>query len=78
MADRSKIPHGVGAGFVYDEHPYRYVGDPITSPPWDERIPGRQIVKRVGKRAAGRELDGRTWDEYPDTTSTSLPAGGGR
>ena len=20
---------------------------------------------RVGKKAAGRELDGRTWDEYP-------------
>jgi protein gp37 len=22
--------------------------------------------RRVGKKAAGRELDGRTWDEYPD------------
>lgn len=22
-------------------------------------------IRRVGKRAAGRELDGRTWDEYP-------------
>jgi hypothetical protein len=21
---------------------------------------------RVGKRRAGRELDGRTWDEYPE------------
>lgn len=63
-------PYSIGAGFVYDEHPFRRVGDPITSPPWDERIPGRQIVKRVGKRAAGRELDGRTWDEYPHT---SLP-----
>jgi len=20
---------------------------------------------RIGKKAAGRELDGRTWDEYP-------------
>lgn len=25
----------------------------------------RQIMRRVGKKAAGRELDGRTWDEYP-------------
>lgn len=24
-------------------------------------------LRRVGKRAAGRELDGRTWDEYPRT-----------
>lgn len=22
-------------------------------------------MRRIGKRAAGRELDGRTWDEYP-------------
>lgn len=30
------------------------------------RIDGTQhIVSRVGKKAAGRELDGRTWDEYP-------------
>jgi protein gp37 len=58
-------PYGVGAGSAYNEHPYRYIGDPITSPPWDDRLPGRRVVKRVGKRAAGRELDGRTWDEYP-------------
>lgn len=33
------------------------------SDPWVE---GRDtIVSRVGKRRAGRELDGRTWDEYP-------------
>lgn len=25
----------------------------------------REVIERVGKRAAGRELDGRTWDEYP-------------
>jgi protein gp37 len=24
------------------------------------------LVARVGKKAAGRELDGRTWDEFPD------------
>lgn len=30
---------------------------------------GRQTpesMSRVGKKAAGRELDGRTWDEYPE------------
>ncbi|MEU4558576.1 phage Gp37/Gp68 family protein [Actinoplanes sp. NPDC023936] len=34
--------------------------------------PGKEIraypgalIQRVGKKAAGRELDGRTWDEYP-------------
>jgi protein gp37 len=26
---------------------------------------GRTLVTRVGKKAAGRLLDGRTWDEYP-------------
>ncbi|WP_267294011.1 phage Gp37/Gp68 family protein [Mycobacterium hackensackense] len=27
--------------------------------------PGSQGMRRVGKKAAGRELDGRTWDEFP-------------
>lgn len=27
---------------------------------------GRTIVARVGKKAAGRLLDGRTWDEFPE------------
>jgi protein gp37 len=25
---------------------------------------------RVGKKAAGRELDGRTWDEYPQAVAS--------
>jgi protein gp37 len=25
----------------------------------------RELMERVGKKAAGRELDGRTWDEWP-------------
>ena len=29
----------------------------------------RRQYLRVGKKAAGRELDGRTWDEYPEVTS---------
>lgn len=28
------------------------------------------IVSRVGKKAAGRALDGRTWDEFPRTAGT--------
>ena len=36
---------------------------------WGEWAPGDSgagnHVTRVGKRAAGRELDGRTWDQYP-------------
>jgi protein gp37 len=32
-------------------------------------IEWRRIMCRVGKKAAGRELDGRTWDEYPEAAS---------
>jgi protein gp37 len=28
-------------------------------------FPDGRTVRRVGKKAAGRSLDGRTWDEYP-------------
>jgi protein gp37 len=34
----------------------------ITDPKYGWRYP----VKNVGKKAAGRLLDGRTWDEFPD------------
>ena len=33
-----------------------------------EQLVGQEYVCRVGKKAAGRELDGRTWDEYPAVT----------
>lgn len=29
-------------------------------------------IYRVGKKNAGRELDGRTWDQYPETTRTQI------
>ena len=32
---------------------------------------GAQMVARVGKGKAGRDLDGRTWDEYPAKRETS-------
>lgn len=35
----------------------------------DRGHPGWVRVRRSGKKAAGRELDGRTWDQYPAVTS---------
>lgn len=36
----------------------------------DDLAPGGwAAMRRVGKKHAGRELDGRTWDEYPATTA---------
>jgi hypothetical protein len=31
-----------------------------------EGKPGRVVLAKYGKGTTGRELDGRTWDEYPD------------
>ena len=48
-------------------HPYndfrQFDGDPGS------------FVMRVGKKAAGRVLDGRTWDEYPRRATCSQPGG---
>ncbi|MGS2592075.1 DUF5131 family protein [Streptomyces hebeiensis] len=38
-----------------------HVGDPIDD------LGHRWEMRRVGKGKAGRELDGRTWDEFPNT-----------
>jgi protein gp37 len=52
----------------------RYGHKPLEADhkPWSlERtaIPtGQAAIRRWGKRAAGRELDGRTWDEFPSLT----------
>ena len=40
---------------------------PARPAAYRELRPGRQPVVRVGKHAAGRVLDGRTWDEFPAT-----------
>lgn len=48
------------------DHDVRYDGYrwPISEPHGAED--GTEVVmRRVGKRRAGRELDGRTWDQYP-------------
>ncbi|KLI04536.1 MULTISPECIES: DUF5131 family protein [Mycolicibacterium] len=46
--------------------------------PWslerdDDTPPCAQGMRKWGKKNAGRELDGRTWDQYPDTTA-AVPA----
>ncbi|GAA2440187.1 DUF5131 family protein [Mycolicibacterium llatzerense] len=41
---------------------------PRPSPAW-QRDFEKWGMSRVGKKAAGRELDGRTWDEYPAVAS---------
>lgn len=46
-------PYGQGSGLAQDLA--------------DRGHPGWVRVRRVGKKFAGRELNGRTWDEYPTT-----------
>ncbi|MEU1663642.1 phage Gp37/Gp68 family protein [Streptomyces sparsogenes] len=40
-----------------------FVGDPIDD------LGHRWEMRRVGKKTAGRELDGRAWDQFPTTTT---------
>ncbi|WP_242892610.1 DUF5131 family protein [Actinomadura litoris] len=49
----------VGIGCIDDR-------ERLAGPP-DERG-FREVIRRVGKKAAGRELDGQIWDEYPTAT----------
>ena len=42
-----------------------YVGEVIDADWNTHGLPFRQRMRRVGKKVAGRELDGRTWDEEP-------------
>ncbi len=58
------------------DHPARPV--PFLFKQWGEWAPDMDAVtgldtpesmSRIGKRAAGRELDGRTWDEFPERAS---------
>ncbi|WP_029421758.1 DUF5131 family protein [Alicyclobacillus macrosporangiidus] len=52
------------------------VGVPFFFKQWGEFVPVDWVrasssgfpMRRVGKKAAGRMLDGRTWDEYPEVT----------
>ena len=60
----------VHTGNGYDEDGERkYWLHEIGHKPWSlERVglsPGNEPIRRWGKKHAGRELDGRTWDEFP-------------
>lgn len=37
----------------------------------------REVIERMSKKAAGRELDGRTWDEYPTARAVLREPEGG-
>ena len=55
-------PNGwVGIG--YSQPDLAHIGDPVDE--WGHRVQ----MQRVGKKAAGRELDGRTWDQFPAVAS---------
>ncbi|MBL9125906.1 MAG: phage Gp37/Gp68 family protein [Planctomycetaceae bacterium] len=63
-----------GAGRIRAVEPRRISdrGDDLTSAPelWcSDRYMTDAYVYRVGKKAAGRLLDGRTWDEFPKEAS---------
>lgn len=46
----------MGDGLLVKEGEEVWIAESLTAVP----------VKRVGKKAAGRELDGQTWDQYPE------------
>lgn len=57
------------------------IGEGLQSVPWRSDTEGAEahrwgphrdeVMRRIGKRAAGRELDGRTWDEFPEVVHRS-------
>lgn len=63
--------HAFTGGLYQDEsgawvENFMDIGHNPTSAERDrETPPGAQGMRRVGKKAAGRELDGQTWDQYP-------------
>jgi len=40
----------------------------VVDPEARQPVDGTWLMARVGKKAAGRHLDGRTWDQYPEIT----------
>jgi protein gp37 len=45
---------------------------PVDDTPHDFAFPDGQLMNRVGKRKAGRLLDGQVWSEFPSMASTHL------
>lgn len=79
LAEAKRASEAVGATHVHtgnwwDENGERiYSLHEIGHKPWSlERVGVQDYaapIRRWGKKAAGRELDGRTWDEYPAVTA---------
>lgn len=70
------VAHGVpflfkqwGEWVTEDQSPLDIVL-PATS--WRHLGEDQPSVWKVGKKAAGRELDGRTWDEFPEAVTTDV------
>lgn len=67
----------IGATHAYPVWAYRYDHEPYEPPhkPWStertELDAAYAPIRRWGKRVAGRELDGRTWDQYPEAVSNA-------
>jgi protein gp37 len=62
-------PAGQGIGMAQHN-----VGrEALVGQPLDE-MGHRQVMRRVGKHAAGRTLDDRTWDDYPATDQQTAAA----
>lgn len=55
----------IGASIIDPAAERVTVDGTVVGRPLDAASVGGVAMKRVGKKAAGRELDGRTWDEFP-------------
>jgi protein gp37 len=64
--------HGASTGgyWLIDRNGKSWTRRPAIAPT------GAETMRRVGKRRAGRMLDGRTWDEYPASVAETVPAAG--
>lgn len=67
-----RATHDAGAAFLFKQWgewaPASSVAERETNGhTWEGDTSGQELMLRVGRTLAGRELDGRTWDEYPRT-----------
>ena len=61
LSDRESVMHPSGMTALTRSNPFS---------PFERGHPDWSTwVRRVGKKRAGRELDGRTWDEYPEAVA---------
>lgn len=64
-------------GMLYDTADLAYPDGPRRDEACREKTQGPSHLTnmyRVGKKNSGRELDGRTWDEYPTSSPAAAPA----